>query len=175
MILPVWRARSGSGGNRPWIEGSLSFCFFSNWNSYDFAREALVRACGQTQSPHPAPRSLRASASRATVRQRDVGRCQLRGACAPTPVANPSRPPRRSPEIAAWLVPSTRSPNRKRVIPPARLRLDRTPGDDAVDAEAARATLRARAASSNVASRASRSPRSAPARARPFPPRPSGG
>ena len=68
----------------------------------------------------PAPRSLRASASRATVRQRDVGRCQLRGACAPTPVANPSRPPRRSPEIAAWLAPSTRSPNRKRVIPPAR-------------------------------------------------------
>lgn len=50
------------------------------------------------------------------------------------------------------------------------MRLDRTRGDDAVDAEAARATLRARAASSNVASRASRSPRSAPARARPFPP-----
>ena len=104
-FFPVWRARSGSGGNRPWIVGLFS----SDWTSYDFASEASSRVRPNPIASHRA-RSLRASAPRATVRQRDVGRCQLFGACAPNPVTNPSRPPDRSLEMAAWLAPSIRSP-----------------------------------------------------------------
>ena len=140
-FFPVWRARSGSGGNRPWIVGLFS----SDWTSYDFASEASSRVRPNPIASHRA-RSLRASAPRATVRQRDVGRCQLFGACAPNPVTNPSRPPDRSLEMAAWLAPSIRSPTGNGSSPRHGVRLDRTPGDDAVYVEAARANLRARRA-----------------------------
>ena len=119
--------------------------FSSDWTSYDFASEASSRVRPNPIASHRA-RSLRASAPRATVRQRDVGRCQLFGACAPNPVTNPSRPPDRSLEMAAWLAPSIRSPTGNGSSPRHGVRLDRTPGDDAVYVEAARANLRARRA-----------------------------
>lgn len=48
--------------------------------------------------------------------------------------------------MAAWLAPSIRSPTGNGSSPRHGVRLDRTPGDDAVYVEAARANLRARRA-----------------------------
>ena len=170
MILPVWRAIR----KRREQTVDRGFVIFLT-GTHTISRLRPRRACGQTQSPHTARAHFaRALHERPFAREMSAAaNSAVRAPPTPSRTRRARRAALRKSQPGWHPAPAALTGNGS--SPRRGVRLDRTPGDDAVYVEAARATLRARAraGSSNVASRASRSPRSAPARARPFPLRPS--